>query len=71
MLTKPGLVVACGMRPTAFQTVAAKMLARDGVGIVRQLHLRAAASYGRGNWLSALALVGMADIAERLWRDNG
>jgi hypothetical protein len=47
------------------------MLTREGVKIIWQLHLRAAASYDRGNWLSALALVGMADTAERLWRDDG
>lgn len=58
------------MRPSAFETVAARMLARDGVKIIWQLHLHAAASYGRGNWLSALALVGIADTAERLWRDD-
>jgi hypothetical protein len=56
------------MRGSAFETVAERMLARDGVAIIWQLHLRAAASHGRGNWLAALALIGMADIAERLWR---
>jgi len=54
------------MRPSAFEAVAARMLARDGVEIIWKLHLRAAASYARGNWLSALALVGSADTAERL-----
>ena len=57
--------------PSAFETVAAKMLSRHGVEIIWQLHLRAAASYGRGNWLSALALVSIAETAERLWRDEG
>jgi hypothetical protein len=46
------------------------MLARDGVAIIWKLHLRAAASYTRGNWLSALALVGIVDTAERLWRGD-
>ena len=59
------------MRPSAFEIVAARMLARDGVKIIWHLHLRAAASYGRGNWLSAFALVGIADTAERLWRGDG
>jgi hypothetical protein len=68
--TRASLVVVCGMRPSAFETVAARMLARDGVEVIWQLHLRAAASHARGNWLSALALVGIADIAERLWRNN-
>jgi hypothetical protein len=49
----------CGMKPSAFEIVAARML------------LRAVASHGRGNWLSALALVGIADTAERLWRGDG
>jgi len=62
---------AFGMRPSAFETVAVRMLVRDGVEVIWQLHLRAAASYGRGNWLSALALIGIADTAERLWRDDG
>jgi len=59
------------MKSSAFETVAARMLAREGVEIIWRLHLRAAASYARGNWLSALALVGMADTAERLWRVMG
>jgi hypothetical protein len=45
------------------------MLAREGIEVIWQLYLRAAASYGRGSRLSALSLVGMADTAERLWRD--
>ena len=62
------MVAVCVMRPSAFETVAARMLARAGVAVIWQLHLRAAASYRRGNWLSAVALIGMADTAERLWR---
>ena len=57
--------------PSAFETVAAKMLSRHGVEIIWQLHLRAAASYGRVNWLSAVALVGITETAERLWGDEG
>jgi hypothetical protein len=56
------------MRPNAFEIVAARMLDREGIELIWQLHLRAAASYVCGNWLSALALVGIADTAERLWR---
>jgi hypothetical protein len=59
------------MKLSAFETVAARMLARNGVEIIWQLHLRGAASYRRENWLSALALVGIADTAERLWRGDG
>ena len=65
------MVVLCGMRPSAFGIVAARMLARDGLDIIWQLHVRTAASYARGNWLSALALVGIGDTAERLWRVMG
>ena len=54
-----------------FETVAARMLAREGKGVIWQLHLRAAASYRRGNWLLAAALAGLADTAERLWRTGG
>jgi hypothetical protein len=57
-------------RWSTFETIAARMLAREGVKVIWQLHLRAAASYGRGNWLSAAALVGITDTAERLWRDS-
>ena len=53
-----------------FETVAARMLAREGIGIIWDLHLRAAASYRRGNWLSALCLAGLADTAEQLWRSG-
>jgi hypothetical protein len=56
------------MRLSAFETVAARMLARKGIGVIWQLHLRASASYRLGNWLAATALVGIADTAERLWR---
>ena len=56
------------MRWTAFETIAERMLARDGVEVIWNLHVRAAESYRRGNWLSAAALVGIADTAERLWR---
>jgi hypothetical protein len=37
------------MKWSAFEAVAAETLARDGIDIIWQLHLRAAASYGRGN----------------------
>jgi hypothetical protein len=54
----------------SFEKIAARMLARHGISVIWELHIRAAASYRRGNWLSALALVGIADAAERLWRGN-
>lgn len=45
-----------------FETIAARMLAREGMGIIWALHVRAAASCRRGNWVSAVALVGIADL---------
>ena len=53
-----------------FEMIAARMLARQGMGVIWDLHVRAAASYRQGNWLSATALVGLADTAERLWRNG-
>jgi hypothetical protein len=53
-----------------FETIAARMLARHGIRVIWELHVRAVASYRRGNWLSALALVDIADTAERLWRGS-
>ena len=50
------------------EIIAARMLSREGVAAIWQLHLNAAAAFRRGNWLSATALVGIADAAERLWR---
>jgi len=59
---------SCMRQWNTFETIATRMLAREGVGVIWDLHVRAAASYRRGNWLSAMALVGIADTAERLWR---
>jgi hypothetical protein len=53
--------------PTLFETVATKLLARQGMGVIWQLHLRAAASHLHGNWLAAIALIAIADAAERQW----
>jgi hypothetical protein len=55
---------------SAFRIIAARMLAREGVGLIWHLHLRASASYRCGNWLAAMALLGLADTAERLWRGD-
>lgn len=52
---------------TLFDTIATKLLARQGMAVIWQLHLRAAASHLRGNWLSAIALIAIADAAERQW----
>jgi hypothetical protein len=52
-----------------YDTVASRLLARQGIGVIWQLHLRASASHLSGNWLSATALIGIADAAERQWMD--
>lgn len=53
--------------PTLTETIAARLLARQGIWVIWQLHLRASASHLKGNWLSAAALIGIADAAERQW----
>ncbi|MBV8888782.1 MAG: hypothetical protein JO267_16030 [Alphaproteobacteria bacterium] len=56
------------MRPRNLsETVAARLLARHGIGVIWDLHLRAAGFHRAGNWLSAAALIGIADAAERQW----
>jgi hypothetical protein len=52
---------------TLLETIATRLLARQGIGVIWQLHLRASASHLNGNWLSAAALIGIADAAERQW----
>ena len=54
-------------RSTLSETLAARFLARQGIGVIWQLHLRASASHLSGNWLAAAALIGIADAAERQW----
>jgi len=54
-------------QPTVVETIARRLLARQGIGVIWQLHLRASASHLNGNWLSAAALIGIADAAERQW----
>ena len=53
--------------PTLLESIAMRLLARQGIGVIWQLHLRASASHRNGNWLSAAALIGIADAAERQW----
>jgi hypothetical protein len=53
---------------TISEMIAARLLAREGIAAIWQLHLRAAESHGRGNWLKAVALIAIADAAERIWR---
>src|SRR5438045_2528093 len=48
--------------------IAARLLSQRGIAAVWELHVKAAAAFRRGNWLSAAGLVTIADAAERLWR---
>jgi hypothetical protein len=54
-------------QPTLVETIASRLLARQGIAVIWQLHLRASASHLDGNWLSATILIGIADAAERQW----
>jgi hypothetical protein len=54
-------------RPTIFETIASRLLDRQGICVIWQLHLRASASHLDGNWLAAVALIAIADAAERQW----
>jgi hypothetical protein len=54
-------------RPTIFETIATRLLDRQGIRVIWQLHLRASASHLDGNWIAAIALIGIADAAERQW----
>jgi len=56
---------------SSFDIIASRMLVREGMGVIWQLQLRAAASYTRGNRIAAVALAGLADAAERIWRHGG
>jgi hypothetical protein len=51
-----------------FDTIAGRLLSQRGIAAVWELHVKAAAAYRPGNWLSAAGLVTIADAAERLWR---
>jgi hypothetical protein len=56
------------MRQSAiFETIADRLLNRQGIRVIWLLHLRASASHLTGNWLAAASLIGIADAAERQW----
>src|SRR6202022_4543112 len=44
---------------TLFETIADRLLVRQGIGLIWQLHLRASASHLDGNWLAAAVLIGL------------
>lgn len=56
------------MSLTAFaEAVAARLLKREGVTAIWQLHLAAARAHREGNGLAALSMIQIADAVERLW----
>ena len=64
---RPTFIYIRMRQPTIFETIAMRLLDRQGIGVIWQLHLRASASHLDGNWLAAAALIGTADAAERQW----
>jgi hypothetical protein len=53
-----------------FETIANRLLERQGIQVIWILHLKASASHLDGNWLAAAAFIGIADAAERQWADR-
>jgi hypothetical protein len=59
-------------RRTRLENIALTMIVRDGVAVIWELHLAAAAAYNHGNNAAAAAIIEIADAAEREWlRGNG
>ena len=56
---------------TVFETIAERLLDRQGIHVIWLLHLKASASHLDGNWLAAAAFIGIADAAERQWVSRG
>jgi hypothetical protein len=54
-------------QPMIFETIANRLLARQGIRVIWLLHLKASASHLDGNWLAAAAFIGIADATERQW----
>ena len=53
------------------QSLALKMLARDGFAAIWVLHLSAARAYREGGKAAATAIIEIADAAEREWLRRG
>ena len=54
-------------RHTFAQTLAVRMLAREGMTAIWELHVAAASAYQRGQSSVAAMLIEIADAAEREW----
>jgi hypothetical protein len=57
-------------QPTIFETLANRLLERQGIKVIWLLYLKASASHLDGNWLAAAAFIGIAEAAERQWADR-
>jgi hypothetical protein len=54
------------------ENIARKILVREGVGAIWQLHLAAARAYRDGQKAAATGIIEIADVVEREWlRRNG
>ena len=49
------------------ETAAARLLTREGVGAIWQLHVAAARAERNGHHRAALSMIQIADAAERQW----
>jgi hypothetical protein len=49
------------------ENIARKILIREGVGAIWQLHLAAARAYRDGQKAAATGIIEIADVAEREW----
>jgi hypothetical protein len=55
------------LRRTRTENLALTMLARDGIAAIWTLHLAAARAYRDGHKSAAVAIIEIADAAERQW----
>ena len=52
------------------EAVATRLLAREGIAAIWQLHVAAARAHREGHPLAGLSIIQIADAAERLWADR-
>ena len=56
------------LRRTHVENIALRIIERDGIAVIWELHLIAAKAYREGSKASAAAIIEIADAAEREWR---
>src|SRR4029077_3768073 len=56
-----------GLCHMGIENIARKILVREGVGAIWQLHLAAARAYRDGQKAAATGIIEIADVAERKW----